>query len=520
MSALDLSIIKFFKKASLRIKVNFYLKNFIVGLIVSLCLCLFIIITSIFITFKDWMEICFIITMLGVITSIIFSFIFSPKEKQIALIVDSKGLKERVTTSLDFIGDETSLSIAQKNDTVNSIKSYDIKKNLPIRIPKKGVYIIGILLALCLVGAFVPSQARSNEKSLRSFEKYKKETIKKVQLEEKKIKDSESLSEEEKKALEEELKRAVKELKEAEKKKQLDKALEKLEKKLDNFEKEVNSEEAKKEISQMKETLVKEFNEQKLKEGKEDKNKLLTELNKNNEGKKLADAMESGDKSKIENALNNLNSQLKNMTQAEKSKLSAALNSAALNMSDEELQEALANASSDVLDGEIDPDSLADALASLQKSSSGEPKDGQSGGKQQGTQSGDGQGSGNGSGQGNDGGSGSGSGSGNGVGTGVGGGWNTGSKDGSEENPDLTNKENVDELGRDQGNDKNLSGGKNQSGNSQTIETEKGLNIGGEKVDIESVIGDYSNEAFESLDKGTLPETMKEAIMKYFDSLK
>lgn len=511
MSALDLSIIKFLKKVSLRIKTNFLLKNIIVGLIVSLILSLFIVVTSIFITIEDSVEICFIVIIINSITVIIFSIIETPKKKEIALIADSKGLKERVTTSIDFLGNNDDLSILQKQDTVKHIKNYDIKKNLPIRVPRRGLIIIAILCASCLIGSFIPSNAKQKEREMRSFKREKKEVVKKIEEEKKKVVNNDNLTKEERKKLEELLNKALKEIKEAEKRKVGEKALDRFEKKLDNFQKEEVSEKAKEEARKLKETLTKDLKEKKIKEAKEDKNKILTELNKNEEGKKLAKAIEKEEEAEISKTLNDLNNKLNNMNQAQKSKLSKVLKSAAEALSNEELKEALANGADGILDGEIDTEDLANALLSIkEKSNDSEKKPSNSPSK------GNGSGSGNGSGNGGN----KGTGSGNGSGGKGGQGWNTGSKDGNEEETELGEKQGINTEDRQEGKDKNLKGGKNESGNSQSVEIEKGLNFGGKKVDYESVLGDYSKEALEGLNRSNIPEAMKEAVKEYFESLK
>ncbi|MGL5244534.1 MAG: hypothetical protein ACRC7R_05055 [Sarcina sp.] len=169
MSSLDKEIVSFIKKASIRVRTNLFLKNFIVGLIVSLCLCFFIIVTSIFITFPNWIELCLMMLLLSVGTSVIVSIIKAPKYKEVALIVDNKGLKERVTTYLELLHREDPLSIAQKKDTINHVRKYDLRANIPIRLHKRGLYIIAILTAMCMGGAVIPSKSRNEEMQLRNF---------------------------------------------------------------------------------------------------------------------------------------------------------------------------------------------------------------------------------------------------------------------------------------------------------------------------------------------------------------
>lgn len=137
MNSLNNEILTFIKKASKRIKANFIINLSIIGLKYLLCLILSLLLISLFITIPYIEEVSLGILIIGLIGIIVFGFIKAPDNKKVALIVDSKGLKERLTTSLEFINEEDNISIAQKNDTVKFIKNFNIKENLKISIDKK-----------------------------------------------------------------------------------------------------------------------------------------------------------------------------------------------------------------------------------------------------------------------------------------------------------------------------------------------------------------------------------------------
>ena len=118
MNSLDKAILNFVDKASKRIKANFLLNLSIVGLKLLLCLSLCLLLISLFITIPYVEEISIIIVLVGIVATLIYGFIKAPNKNRVALIVDSKGLKERVTTSLELIGEEDNISVAQKEDTV------------------------------------------------------------------------------------------------------------------------------------------------------------------------------------------------------------------------------------------------------------------------------------------------------------------------------------------------------------------------------------------------------------------
>ena len=126
---------------------------------------------------------------------------------------------------------------------------------------------------------------------------------------------------------------------------------------------------------------------------------------------------------------------------------------------------------------------------------------------------------GNGKGSGNGSGSGAGKGSGNSSGKGGGSGWNTGSKNGVENMEEPNSGEQVFIPGRKDGNDDNLTGDKNKSGATQSIETQSGLNLDGQKVQYDSIIGDYSKQEIDSMDKSTIPQSLQDVVKNYFSEL-
>lgn len=518
MNSLNNEILTFIKKASKRIRANFIINLSIVGSKYLLCLILCLLLISLFITFPYVEEVSICVLVVGLISIIVYGFVKAPDRKNVALIVDSKGLKERVTTSLELINEEDNISIAQKKDTVSFIKNFSIKDNLKISIDKKQILIVLGLIAICFMTLFIDTSAKKEANSIREFNKYQQDFIKKIEEEKKVVEKSEELTEEEKEAIKKILEDAKKELKESEKKLDVNKTLERMEKKLEDKKNEAKSDKSKAAIEKTQKNLLDEFNKDKEEGAKKDLNKLVNELMKKKEGKELSDAILSKDKEKLEKALGNLKKSLGNMSSSELNNLSKALANAANSVDDESLSEALSEASNSVLDGKLDAESLSEAIQNSQNNSSGK-KPGDKEGEGQGEGEGNGEGEGQGEGEGNGSGSGSGSGNGNGNGNGSGTGWNMGSDEGTEN--DLENKEGEQIYipGREVGNDENLTGNKNQDGNSQTIETENGFNLDGNKINYDKVIGDYTNSALEGANNSNLPESLKDLIKDYFEGL-
>lgn len=125
---------------------------------------------------------------------------------------------------------------------------------------------------------------------------------------------------------------------------------------------------------------------------------------------------------------------------------------------------------------------------------------------------GDGSGSGDGSGQGDGSGSGDGSGQGdgNGSGQGSGGGRGTGSSNAVHDYVSIPNAV---------GDDPSLTGNKYGDENSDYIRQQNGLAWEGEHVDYNSVIGQYTDSAYEGIVSGKYPTGMESVIRDYFENL-
>lgn len=119
---------------------------------------------------------------------------------------------------------------------------------------------------------------------------------------------------------------------------------------------------------------------------------------------------------------------------------------------------------------------------------------------------GDGSGTGDGSGQGD----GNGSGDGSGQGDGLGGGRGTGSSNAVHDYVSIPNAV---------GDDPSLTGNKYGDENSDYIRQQNGLAWEGEHVDYNSVIGQYTDSAYEGIVSGKYPTGMESVIRDYFENL-
>lgn len=516
MNSLNKEILSFIKKAGRKIRLNFIVNKGLVGLKYLLSLIYIFIILSLFFVIKDREILIGTFTLVGIIGILIFGIIKGPNKKKVALILDSKGLDERLSTALEFLNEEDKVSLSQREDTVKHIRKFDFKK-LKIEIDRRELFKSLTILLICLLTMTIKTEATIKANDLKLFEVYKEDTIKTFEEEVKKIDENEKISKEEKEALKKVLEDTKKDILEAENKEELEKALERSELKLKEKEEELKEDE-KSEVKSLKDRLFEKFNNEKKEKAQNDINNLMNELVKKEEGKELAKAILSEDEKELEEALANLREDIKNMTPDELNQLSKALEKAASEIESSELKEALEEASKDLKKGDIDASKLKEAISKTQGKAKGEGE-GSEQGEEAGESSGEGDGEGQGQGQGqgsSQGGQGQGQGQG---GNGIGGGANEGSNIGQEGEDEKAPGLEIFIPGREVGSDENLQGGSNEEGDSHTIETESGVNLDGEKVEYEKVVGDYTNSALESINNSNMPEGLKNIIKDYFEGL-
>ena len=133
---------------------------------------------------------------------------------------------------------------------------------------------------------------------------------------------------------------------------------------------------------------------------------------------------------------------------------------------------------------------------------------------------GDGNGNGNGNGQGNGDGNGSGSGNGNGQGNGNGNGNGSGSGNGSGRGTGSSSTaHDYVTVPNKVGDDSSLHGEKTGKNNSDYYRAQNGLTWEGDHVSLDSVIADYTKNAYEGISSGRYPSGMENVIKDYFKNL-
>jgi hypothetical protein len=246
--------------------------------------------------------------------SLLSVFLFLPKKKAVARLLDSFGLQERITTSLELEKDDSEYKELLLTDTVSKIDTLDYSKKIKL-LPDKKLLAAVIFLTLAF-GATVllPQPLLEEARQAHDLSVYKKEQKKKVEKAEKEVEKNSKLTEAQKKDLLDKLEALKQELKKSQDTKAADKALEKLSKKL----------------------------EQKIDKTKEaDLKKLAEKLAGNKTAKALADALKSGKTEEIRKEFENLKNKLKNMSASEKNDFKDALSKAADSLGNSELKDSL-----------------------------------------------------------------------------------------------------------------------------------------------------------------------------------
>lgn len=476
-------------------------------------------------------------TVIGfLISSFLISLFFIPSDNSCARKADSLGLNERTITALELREVNTSFALLVKEDALEHLSRFNIKKKLLFNISKRYLAAFGILIPLVVVLYIIP-----NPMSTRALQKHdlniaKKEEVKKIAKLEKDLKGNSKLDQWKKTELLNKLEDLKKEVKFSKKENDINKALQKSEKKL--------------------QVMKNNYTDENL-------NKVIEALKKNDSTKGIADLLKNGDKEKAKKEINKLSQSLKNMTPTQQKELADALSKLAEEIkNNKELQDALLSAANSMknldvsgLDGELSELSnnisklmedsefnsainelskqMAQAENDLQNESTSQSQSGGSG-EDGGTISGSqGQKAGNNSNSGTASGN-----NGNGGSGGTAGGSGT---DLGQENPNVTQTPNSGNgIGKKQDSEKKIgdyekiftsknlggdseksqiTGQKSSSGSSSVTKSNESNSVRGDLVPYNSVIGEYKKSAQNSVENDVIPDNMKDIVKDYFTSL-
>ena len=379
--------------------------------------------------------------------------------REAAQQIDTFGLKERVQTAYEQMADESPLAGMQRHDAAEQLQKKLDAKQIRIRLLPSRRHLAAAFLSLAVAAAlaFVPSQARELANTRHAIHQEAKEKQKELsEL-------ADAIEKMDTSELTDEQKARLAKLKEA-----LDRSMQELAR------------------ADSKEALA--AAQSKLGFKYEQTSQSLMEL---------ADALSKDGKAALEQI-------------AEMARAAAEANgqSSAQGNSQSGTQSA-SNGSASGTPGTSNGNTGNTGDGSGENGqNSGNSSNGNSsnGNNSDGNNSGSGDGSGNGSGTGN----GSGSGNGNGNGNGSGSGRGTGSGGGRHDYVSVPNAT---------GNDDNLTGNKTGNENGNSYRAQNGMVWEGDHVSLDSVISDYTKDAYEGLSTGKYPSGMEDVIKDYFKNL-
>lgn len=371
--------------------------------------------------------------------------------------MDTFGLQERVQTAYEQMEDESAFARMQRQDAAKRLREKSEKKEIRIRLlpDKRHLTAAALSLVLACGLAFLPSQARETASQRH--------------------------------AIHQEAKEKQKELSE------LTDALEKMDTS-------TLTEEQKAKLSELQEAL----------------NRSMQELARA-DSREALDAAESKLGFKLEQTSQSLANLASQMSKEQQAAIAQALAKAAADAAGKSSgsngTQSASNGGSNGTPGTGDGSS-----GDGNNGSNGNGSNGNNGSGDGNSSDGDnnGNGSGNGSGDGSNGtgsngnGSGNGNGNGNGNGSGNGSGRGTGQGGGTHDYVSVPNAV---------GNDENLTGNKTGEENGDSYRAQNGLVWEGDHVSLDSVIGDYTKDAYEGISSGRYPSGMEDVIKDYFKNL-
>lgn len=395
----------------------------------------------------------------AVAAGLVYSVVKRAGMHEAARKMDTFGLQERVQTAYEQMEDESAFARMQRQDAAKKLRGKVEKKEIRIRLLSDKRHLTAAALSLVLACglAFIPSQARETASQRHAIHQEAKEKQKELS-----------------------------ELTDA----------------LEQMDTSTLTDEQKAKLSELQEAL----------------NRSMQELARA-DSREALDAAESKLGFKLEQtsqSLANLASQMSKEQQAAIAQAQALAKAAADAAGKSSGSNGTQSASNGGSNGTPGAGNGSSGDGNNGNNSNGNGSNGNNGSGDGNSPDGDnnGNGSGNGSGDGSNGtgsnGNGSGNGNGNGNGSGNGSGRGTGQGGGTHDYVSVPNAV---------GNDENLTGNKTGEENGDSYRAQNGLVWEGDHVSLDSVIGDYTKDAYEGISSGRYPSGMEDVIKDYFKNL-
>lgn len=397
--------------------------------------------------------------LVAFLAGLVYSIVKRVGMHEAARRIDTFGLQERVQTAYEQMEDESTFACMQRRDAAEKLRVKCERKEIHIGwIPDKRHLIAAALsLGLACGLAFIPSQARETASQRHAIHQEAKEKQKELS-----------------------------ELADA----------------LEQMDTSTLTDEQKAKLSELQEALNRSMQELARADSRE-----ALDAAKNKLGFKLEQTSQS---------LANLASQMSKEQQAAIAQaLAKAAADAAGKSSGSNGTQSASNGGSNGTPGTGDGSSGDGNNGSNGNGSNGNNANGDGNGSD-GDNNGNGSGNGSGDGSNGDGSNGNGSGNGNGNGNGNENGSGNGSGRGTGQGGGTHDYVSVPNA---VGNDENLTGNKTGDENGDSYRAQNGLVWEGDHVSLDSVIGDYTKDAYEGISSGRYPSGMEDVIKDYFKNL-
>ena len=397
--------------------------------------------------------------LVAFLAGLVYSIVKRVGMHEAARRIDTFGLQERVRTAYEQMEDESAFACMQRRDAAEKLRGKVEKKEIRIRLLPDKRHLTAAALSLGLVCglAFIPSQARETASQRHAIHQEAKEKQKELS-----------------------------ELADA----------------LEQMDTSTLTDEQQEKLSELQEAL----NRSMPASARADSREAL-DAAKNKLGFKLEQTSQS---------LANLASQMSKEQQAAIAQaLAKAAADAAGKSSGSNGTQSASNGGSNGTPGTGDGSSGDGNNGSNGNGSNGNNANGDGNGSD-GDNNGNGSGNGSGDGSNGDGSNGNGSGNGNGNGNGNENGSGNGSGRGTGQGGGTHDYVSVPNA---VGNDENLTGNKTGDENGDSYRAQNGLVWEGNHVSLDSVIGDYTKDAYEGISSGRYPSGMEDVIKDYFKNL-
>ncbi len=397
--------------------------------------------------------------LVAFLAGLVYSIVKRVGMHEAARRIDTFGLQERVQTAYEQMEDESAFACMQRLDAAEKLRGKVEKKEIRIRLlpDKRHLTAAALSLGLACGLAFIPSQAREIASQRHAIHQEAKEKQKELS----------------------ELTDALK---------QMDTS--------------TLTDEQKAKLSELQEALNRSMQELARADSRE-----ALDAAKNKLGFKLEQTSQS---------LANFASQMSKEQQAAIAQaLAKAAADAAGKSSGSNGTQSASNGGSNGTPGADNGSSGDGNNGSNGNGSNGNNANGDGNGSD-GDNNGNGSGNGSGDGSNGDGSNGNGSGNGNGNGNGNENGSGNGSGRGTGQGGGTHDYVSVPNA---VGNDENLTGNKTGDENGDSYRAQNGLVWEGDHVSLDSVIGDYTKDAYEGISSGRYPSGMEDVIKDYFKNL-